>query len=71
MIPLSYKVYIYILVAPGSPCQCKCQISEANGFHFWTFLGFQGSAADLWLESNPGFESETRGSEILLFYIFK
>lgn len=43
---------------PDSPCQYKSQISEANVFHFWTFLGFQCSAADLWLESNPGFESE-------------
>lgn len=59
------------LETPDSPCQCKRQTPEANGCHFWTFLGFQGSAADLWLESNPGSESETRGGEILLFSIFK
>lgn len=47
-----------ILWGPHSPCQYGSQISEVNGFHFSSFLEFQGSAAGPSLESSQGSGSE-------------
>lgn len=54
----TFPNYIGLFEAPHSPGQYGSQISEVNGFHFSSFLGFQGSAADPSLESSQGSGSE-------------